>query len=293
MMRFSSYHPAVSAVFFLSVLIITMFTTNPMLLLLAFLGGIGFCLKSDKGARNIKSFCFYLLFFALVSLTNPLFSHNGVTPLFFLNGNPVTLEALLYGLDIGLMLLAVIFWFKCLNLVITEDKLLFLFGRISPKLALLISSALRFIPLLKEQSAKIRQTQKSMGLFAGDAWTDKLKGTVRVYSSLITWALENAADMGSSMKARGYGLKGRSVYSLYRFRRADGILLVLILCLDAVIFFALASGRLAFDFYPQITVFSFDIYSIWAMAAFAILSFLPFILEVKEDLQWNCYRSKI
>ena len=293
MIRFPSYHPTVLAVYFLSVLLITMFTTNPILLGIAFLGGIGFYLKRDKETRSVKSLCFYLLFFILVSITNPLFSHNGVTPLFFLNGNPVTLEALLYGFDIGLMLIAVIFWFKCFNLVITEEKLLFLFGRSSPKLALLISSVLRFIPLLKEQSKKIRQTQTSMGLFSGDAWIDKLKGTVRVYSSLITWALENAVDTGSSMKARGYGLRGRSVYSLYRFRCADGVMLLLLLGLDTVICSALALGRLAFEFYPQIDVFEFDIHSTAALMAFAILSFLPFIFEVKEDLQWKYYRSKI
>ena len=40
---------------------------------------------------------FYLPLFLLVAVTNPLFSHNGVTPLFFMNGNPVTLEAVVYG----------------------------------------------------------------------------------------------------------------------------------------------------------------------------------------------------
>ena len=60
------------------------------------------------GARTVLSACcrkpqrfgrigFYVPLFLLVAVTNPLFSHNGVTPLFFLNGNPVTLEALLYG----------------------------------------------------------------------------------------------------------------------------------------------------------------------------------------------------
>lgn len=292
-MHFFSYHPTVTLVYFLSVLLVAMFTTNPVLLLWAFGGGMVFCLKMDADMRKMKSMGFYLILFILVSVTNPLFSHNGVTPLFFLNGNPITLEALLYGMDMGLMLITVIVWFKGVNMVLTEEKLLFLFGCFSQKFALLISMALRFIPLLKEQAEKIEQTQKSLGLFSGEAWMSRLRGKVRVYSALITWALENAVDMGASMKARGYGLKGRSRYFVYRFTVADGVLLVCILFLDVLIGSALLSGKLFFAFYPQISSFRLEGHSIVAMAAYGGLSFLPFILEGKEDLQWKYYRSKI
>lgn len=56
-----------------------------------------------------------------------------MTPLFFLNGNAVTLEAILYGLDIAVMLVAVMYWFKCYNHIMTSEKVLFLFGRAIPK----------------------------------------------------------------------------------------------------------------------------------------------------------------
>lgn len=293
MKRFSEHHPAVTLLHFCSVLLVAMFTINPVLLVIAMGGGMTFYLKINKKARNKKVMGFYIMLFVLISITNPLFSHNGTTPLFFLNGNPITLEALLYGMDIGIMLISVIAWFGCFNQVITEDKLLFLFGRFFPKLALLLSTALRFIPLFKEQAEKIRQTQKTMGLFSGDDWLKKIKGTLRVYSALITWALENAIDTGSSMKARGYGLKGRTVYSMYSFRCTDGILLGVVLVLDIIIGTALISGHFSFAFYPQITKMSFDIYGTVAVISFAILSFLPFILEVKEDLQWKYYRSNI
>lgn len=290
---FSSFHPITGALYFLSVLVITMFSSNPILLVIALIGGILFFIKSEGLACCLKEFRFYLILFILISISNPLFSHNGATPLFFLNGNPVTLEAVLYGVNIAVMLLAVIYWFKCFNLVMTEDKILYLFGKISPKVALLLSSALRFIPLLKTQAARIRMAQKSMGLFASDTWTDRLKGTVRVYSALITWALENAIDTGSSMKARGYGLKGRKHYSLFRFRSADALFIFIIIFLDIVIFFMMTGGGLDFSFYPSISQPAPTVYSFSAIAAFTALSLLPFILEVKESLQWTYYKSKI
>lgn len=78
-----------------------------------------------------------------------------------MNGNPITLEAILYGVFIGAMLIAVMYWFSCFNYIMTSDKLLLL-GNVSPKISLVISSALRFIPLLKVQ-AKEFVTPKSDG----------------------------------------------------------------------------------------------------------------------------------
>lgn len=293
MKQISSWHPIVSMVYFLSVMLIIMFSVNPLLMMIGFLGSILLFIMLEGYGRFLKELKFYLLLFVLVTLINPLFSHDGVTTLFYLNGNPVTLEALLYGIYIALMLVAVMYWFKCFNVVITNDKLLYLIGGVSPKISLIISSALRFIPLLKEQAGKIRQSQKAMGLFTSDAWTDKLAGTARVYSSLITWALEYAIDTGASMKGRGYGLKGRSRYSIFRMTGADIINLIVIVILDVVIIGFMATGKLNFTFYPEISAVASAEGSIYAFAAFALLSFLPVILEVKESVLWIYCKSKI
>ena len=290
---FSSLHPVPAAFYFISVLAITMFSINPLLLFIALVGSFLFYLKMNSKKMQLKEFIFYLFAFLVVSLTNPLFSHKGATPLFFLNGNPITLEALLYGVDIAILFIAVVFWFKCFNLVITDDKLLFLFDKISPKVALLLSSAVRFIPLLKRQAAKIRQSQTAMGMFSSDTWTDKLKSTLKVYSALISWGLENAIDTGSSMKARGYGLGGRKSYSLYTFRKSDAFFMLIIALLDLIIITALYKGCLNFYFYPQITIPSFNAYKVSAVVSFSALCLLPFITQVKEDCKWKYYRLKI
>lgn len=293
MSRFFSVHPTVSALYFISVLCITMFSANPFLILISLIGGILLFVKIQKHIKLLKVFGFYLILLILISLTNPLFSHKGITILFFLNGNPITLEAVFYGINLAVMLIAVMYWFKCLNLIITEDKLLYLFGNVSPKLSLTIASALRLIPLLKMQAAKIRLSQKAMGLYASDTWSEKLKGTLRVYSALITWSLENAIDTGASMKARGYGIKGRSHYSLYKFRKSDAAILLTVFLLDAVIITVIAIDKLNFSFYPKVLITPFDIYNVMAIIAFLILGLLPFILEVRDDLLWKYYKSKI
>ena len=293
MNAFASYHPAVLMLYFIAVLLVAMFTQNPVLLCLALAGGISFCTLLEKPKDFLHNMAFYIPLFLMIAVTNPLFSHNGVTPLFFLNGNPVTLEAILYGVDIAAMLVAVLYWFKCYNHIMTSEKILFLFGRLIPKLSLLLSTALRFVPMFKAQIKKIHQTQKAMGLYAGNSYVDKLRSGVRVFSAMLTWSLENAVDTGDSMKARGYGLKGRSHFSMFRFSVRDGFFLGLSLVLLVLVLAAMALKETAFSFYPRISSVSTAPMALLCYTAFGLLTFLPFIIEIEENLKWKYYRSRL
>lgn len=151
---FATIHPAVLMVYFLSEIVISMFSTNPIILGVGLVGGLLFFLMIQDVKVFLKDLTFYIPMFLLITIINPLFSHNGVTPLFFMNGNPVTMEAIIYGMDIALMLMAVIYWCKCYSLIMTTDKFLYLFGKAIPKLSLVLSMALRFIPLFKKSYMK-------------------------------------------------------------------------------------------------------------------------------------------
>lgn len=290
---FDSLHPAVAAVYFTSVLVFSMFIANPLMLVVSLAGGMLFFFIIREKAGIVKEIGLYFGLFCIISLTNPLFSHNGVTPLFFFNNNPVTLEALLYGVNLALTVISTVYWFKSLSLIFTEDKLLFLFGSLVPKTALLISSALSFVPRLKEQAHSIAQAQASMGIYTGEAWSDRLRGAVRVYSALVTRSLENAIDTAASMKARGYGLKGRTHYSLFRLRAKDLALLLVIAVSDGVIISVSATNRLSLEFYPSISFKGIDGFTLAAVTAFAVLCLLPSVLEAEEELKWQYYKSKI
>ena len=88
MKAFDHYHPFVLLVYFLALLLVAMFATNPVLQLLALLGGAAFSVITTKKGERRGDFAFYLFMFFLVAVTNPLFSHNGVTPLFFFKRQP-------------------------------------------------------------------------------------------------------------------------------------------------------------------------------------------------------------
>lgn len=293
MKAFGNYHPFVLMVYFLSVLLVAMFVSNPILQLCALFGGILFCITLQKRSQLLGNIGFYIPLFLMIAVTNPLFSHNGVTPLFFLNGNPVTLESFVYGIAIAVMLVGVMLWCKCYSEMMTSDKFLYLFGKAIPKLSLVLSMALRFIPLFKRQMHKVNRAQKAMGLYSSKGFLDKIRSAMRVFMSMISWSLENAMETSTSMKARGYGLKGRTNFSLFRFNKNDGVLLTVCGLLLGITVIGVAIGETVFYYYPRISKINGSPYAVIIYAAFGLLSFLPFMIEVKEVLVWRYCISKM
>lgn len=293
MKAFGNYHPFVLMAYFLSVLLIAMFVSNPILQMCALLGGISFCLMLTRWNELLGNIGFYIPLFLMVAVTNPLFSHNGVTPLFFLNGNPVTLEAFIYGIAIAVMVVGVMMWCKCYSEIMTSDKFLYLFGKAIPKLSLILSMALRFIPMFKRQMHKVNRAQKAMGLYSSKGFVDKIRSAMRVFMAMISWSLENSMETSASMKARGYGIKGRTNFSIFRFYANDGVVLTVCVLLLGITIVGVAAGETVFHYYPRISELNGSLYAIIVYAAFGLLSFLPFIIEVKEALVWKYYISKI
>jgi len=293
MRLFSSYHPGVLLVYFIGVIGICMFTMNPLLLAVSLLGALGFAVQLENRKVVAVSFAFYIPMFFLISITNPLFSHNGVTPLFFLNDQPVTLEAILYGAAIGGMIISVMYWCRCYNLIMTSDKFIYLFGKVIPKLSLVISMAIRFVPLFIKQIKPISMVQKTMGIYATKSIADRILSGFRIFSAMITWSLENAVDTAASMRARGYGLPGRTNFSLFRFTLKDGILLSILAVLFSIILIGGSLGVLDYSFYPRMSSIQISPVSVITYVALVILLFIPFVVEVEENRRWNYYISKI
>ena len=297
MRTFDKYHPVTLFVYFLPVLGITMFFNHPVFLLLAFLGAVSITVLLDY-KRFFRDSTFFLTFFIIAVVVNPLMNHNGKTLLFFVNGNAITFEAVWYGCTMAVMLVAVLYWFRLFTDLMTSDRLLYLFGGITPKLSLVLSMALRYIPLFRVQIHKINQTQRAMGLYSKDNYISNVKGTLRVFSIMITWSLENAIDTADSMHARGYREKHwnkhpRTRYHTNRFRKPDIFLLTVSLLLTVVTLAGILLGAADYEYYPVTTDISLSLLSVITYTAYGILVFLPVIIKVKENLQWIYYKSKI
>lgn len=291
---FAGCHPVVNLMYFLIVLLFTMFVSHPVLLAISFLGAAVYAIRL-KGWRKVIKFNILVTLPAmiLVALINPAFNHYGVTTLFYLKTGPVTLEAIVYGVVLSSMLFIAVLWFSCYNEVMTTDKFVYLFGRIIPSLSLVLSMVFRFVPRFGEQLKVIRNGQKAVGRDMSNAhFLRKIKYGITLFSILVTWALENAIDTSDSMTARGYGLKGRTAFSVFRFDRRDGILSVLLLALTAVCFGGFFSGDVFAQYDPKIIIGGFPLtaHSILVYLAWGVICFFPFLFGVWEDAVF--YRLK-
>ena len=293
MKAFSKLHPVTLFVYFVMMLAFSMFLRNPVTAALSLLGGAAFCCTLTQKNEKLEDLKFYIPLSLLIVLTNPLVSHNGRTPLFFVNGNAFTLEAIWYGIFIAGMIVAVLLWSKGFSKIVTSDKFLYLFGRVLPKTALILSVAFKYVPLLKAQSQKLKDAQKTLGLYSTGSVADNVKSTVKVYAALVGWSLENAVETGRHMRARGWNTVRRTSFSVFRFRAADAVFLAVFAAAGTLLALAGAKGYLYFSFYPSPTPLPLNAASVAAYALFGALALLPFFTETEESIRWTCLRSKI
>ena len=290
MRTFQEHNPIAVAVYLLGVSGVAMFTLDPVILAISLVGAV-LLFVHLSGMKGSRSHLYTLGLFLLMAAVNPLVSHRGQTVLFVLNDNPVTLEATLYGLAAAGMIVAVMYWFRCFTCIMTSDRLLYLFGALSPKLSLLLSMALRYVPLFGQQLRKTRQAQQAMGLYREDTFTGRLRGHLRVFSVMVTWALENGVITADSMTARGYGCTRRTHFRAFRFTGHDALLTALSLLLTAAAF--LAASQRDFAFYPALSAEPLTPAVLAGYAAYALLALLPLIINGKEALRWRCLQSNM
>lgn len=295
---FSRCHPILNFFYFVVVIGFTMFVQHPVFLVISFLGAASYAVWLNGLGHTLKiNGLLTLPGLLIVALINPLFCHYGVTQLVYIkkSGNWVTLEALVYGLVLGCVLFIVIQWFSCYNKVMTSDKFVYLFGKIIPALSLILSMALRFVPHFGAQLKIIRNGQKCVGMdVKNGGLLKKAQYGLNIMSILITWALENAIETADSMKSRGYGLHGRTAFSIYRFDRRDKALGAVMLTLFGVFAYGCKNGAVFAQYNPRILLAGFTVQGQNApiagrpgvaaatYLAFAAFCFVPLLLGIVE-----------
>lgn len=290
---FDRCHPAINFLYFALVLVFTMVFLHPVSLGISLGTALAYAVRL-KGGQAMKGGMKILVpMMLLAAILNPAFNHEGVTILTYLpSGNPLTLESILRGLAAAVMLAAVITWFQCYSAVLTSDKFVYLFGRVIPALSLVLSMTLRFIPKFRAQLKVVAQAQRCVGRDVSQGGVlERVRTGVTILSILITWSLENAIETADSMKSRGYGLPGRTAFSIYRFDRRDKALLIWLLALGGVIVTGWVTGGLAWQYTPMIQG-ALGPLDLMFQLAYLALCLTPILLNRKEDRAWNALQRE-
>ena len=293
--RFAKYHPLVNFLYFTLVIGFSMVLTHPIAQVISLACAILYAVQTEgkKAVRFTLKWCLPIML--LTAFMNPAFSHEGVTTLlYFPTGNPLTLESILYGVSAGVLLATVMLWFANFSRVVTSDKFIYLFGRIIPAMSLVLSMTLRFIPKFKSQLQLTVDAQKSIGrdISEGSLW-HRIKIAVTVLSIMITWSLENAIETADSMKSRGYGLQGRTAFSIYRFDDRDKLAM---LFLGFCGFFLLAGTMIdafGFLYFPRIRYVGVNTVTLAFEFVYFALCIMPVVLNGAEERKWKAIHSKM
>ena len=290
---FSSCHPTVNFLYFGLVLLFTMCFDHPLARLVSLAGALCYdlYLNGQKAARF--SLLYMLPMMLLAVILNPAFSHEGVTILSYLpSGNPLTLESILFGVGAALMLAAVVLWFACYNAVMTSDKFVYLFGRVIPALSLVLSMTLRFVPKFRAQIHAVSESQRCVGRSVSDgSLLRRIKNGVTILSILITWSLENAIETADSMRSRGYGLPGRTAYSIYRFDDRDRLALLWLGFCGLTIVAAWIAKGFYWRWYPSVRFAAFDPIVVFFHLVYFALCFTPLAMDLYADHRWKQIRK--
>jgi len=290
--RFSLLHPGVMMLFFVAVLVVTLISYHPLLLLLSLvLAAAGVALY--LGSRSLlQTFAWLIPSAVIVVGFNVLFNRRGATELatlqFFGSSFTFTQESLFFGASIALMLAAIMLWFRLYQHFMTSDRFLYLAAPVMPTTALATAMVQRWIPLTKYRWQQIRRAQKSLQIDSGKRRRDQYRALTQSLSALMSWSMEDAIEAADSMQARGYRSKKehrRTSFRAYRFTSTDAAATALIATLFAIATVTIFATTRDLAFFPVFR--GADLLSPVGLAATLALMAFPLLIEGKEKLTWS------
>ena len=293
--RFAKYHPLVNFLYFALVIGFSMALNHPLAQGISLACACCYAVQAEGKKAVLFTLKWCLPVMLLTAFINPAFSHEGVTILlYFPTGNPLTLESILYGLSAGTMIATVMLWFLNFNRCLTSDKFIYLFGRIIPAMSLVLSMTLRFIPKFKSQMDSVVDAQKSIGrdISEGSLW-HRTKIAVTVLSIMVTWALENAIETADSMKSRGYGLPGRTAFSIYRLDERDKLALLYLGFCGLYLLAGMVVSAFGFRYFPSIRYIGLNAVTLSFQFVYLILCVMPVVLNGAEERTWKAMHSNM
>ena len=292
--EFSRFNPLVNLLYFIFTIGIAMFVMHPLFICVSLIAGISYSIYLN-GFKAVKfNFLILLPMVILGMIINAAFNHEGVTILgYFPGGNPLTLESLEFSLAAGGMMMSVICLFTCMTSVLLSDKLMYLFGRLAPILALIFSIALRFSPLFADRFKKTLSANMNVSKAKKSSFTSKFKNAAITVSMMISWALKNAVDTADSMKGRGFGTTARSSYAKYKIDTRDICAIVCLTALFVSVCLLIFRGACEVYYFPLFYINSINTVESASILMYSLLCFAPIIINFTAGILWKYFRSKI
>jgi len=179
--------------------------------------------------RSVKAILFLLIFTAVLNL----FFHSGEKVVFSWWKIKITEEAIYFAIFLAVRLFLLVIGSSLLTLTTTPVALTDgIESLLSPlrvirfpvhELALIMSIALRFIPILTDETGRIMNAQKARGAdFETGGLFKRMKAIIPILIPLLISAFRRADELGDAMDARCYsGSKVRTKFKKLKYGVRD------------------------------------------------------------------------
>ena len=290
-MGFESCHPMVNLIYFSLVISGTIIFNHPIFLGISFLCGVVYSVK--RCGRKTYIFTSVLILLVIIyGFYYSSYNHFGLTILKEnMIGNSITMESFVYGIVRGIKIAGLFIWLSCVYSVFTSDKIVYLFGRISPKMSLFLSILLRLFPRLKLETKRINRARMGIGRGVNQGNVFKrIKNIIAVLSILITWFIDAIGSVIESMKNRGSALKGRKAFSIYRFDNRDRTYVIVMFANITIVLVAIILKQTDIIYNPRIIVAPITTMSYIFYISYGLFCIMPLLLEIW--VEYSFYKSK-
>lgn len=289
---FHGVHPIPAFLYYICSILFVMLFFHPLFLLTAFTVMLALWFVVDTQSKKKNILLAYLTMGIVIILFNPIFNRRGATILFYLFDQNVTLEAIMYGVLMALMLWSILFAFLSYNKILTANKMMYLFSRVLPRSTLVLRIAMRYIPLLLQRWRRVVEVQRTQGILIGTGSVkQRAHQGMLLFSILLTWSLEEAIETAQSMRARGYGMGKRTTFVQFRMSRGDWQLIFIISMLSIILLTGWLVGAVEYQVYPELGSLLLSLWGWIHYGCFCLLLLIPIYLELKEQYIWRNSKS--
>lgn len=251
--------PAVGAAYCAALVVLTLAISHPLLLGATLLGVVAAGAIAGALPSQRRALIVALPLGLMVLLVNVLVSHYGLTVLLRLGEWPVlgrvdvTAESLAAGGVLATRVIVVILIGVLAAVAVDPDRLLMSARRWWPAAALSSALALRVVPVLARDGARLADARRCRPDGVPGARDDRT-ARLLVVRAVTSSVLDRASDLAATLELRGHGLRVRATRIRSPWSRHDRAVLAAALAVVAitVVAFATGAGRMTTD--PQLAL---------------------------------------
>jgi len=258
--RASPLHAAragVGALYGLALVTLALVSTHPLLLAAVAAAVVGAGVLAGAGPDLARVARLAVPLAVLLALANALVVREGLTVIARFGELPpfgqldITLEALSYGVLIGVRVVVVILAFGLLAAIVDPDEVLRALRRVSFRSALTAVLATRMVPVLTRDAQRMDLALRSRP----DVDRSTTAVRVAVVRALAAGALDRAVEVAATLELRGYATRrGQARRAPVPWSRHDAGVLAAALVLWALAIAAAVARIAAVEPYPRMTI---------------------------------------